>query len=74
MKTTLEIELRPFELPEFARAITSLSNKDDQQIPIHMLDGNTLLRMCDEFRDSLFSKYDVQYPPQPGPRCPSCNP
>ncbi len=71
MKTTVEMELKPFETPNFAIAVRHEPGDDERSFPLSMLDANTLDRMFNDFRDAVFEKARKQQPPRDGCGCSS---
>ena len=61
MKATLQIELQPFQTPNFVRAVGKPGLKQDgmQELPCYPLsdlDSETLDKLCSDFRDEVFRK------------------
>jgi len=72
MKATLEVELQPFQTPNFVRAKVKPGKREDgiQETPCYPLsdlDPYTLAKLCDQFRAEIFKKAGKQQPP--GERC-----
>ena len=70
MKATLQVELQPFQTPNFVRAVGKPGAKQDgmQELPCYPLsdlDPLTLDRLCDEFRKEVFKKAGKVPPPGP---------
>ena len=68
MKATLQIQLQPFQTPNFVRAVGNPGLKQDgmQELPCYPLsdlDANTLDKLCSEFRDEVFRKAAKEQPP-----------
>lgn len=72
MKVTLEIELQPFQTPNFVRAAVGkpgLKQDGWQELPCYPLsdlDSLTLDKLCREFRDEIFRKAGKEQPPTCG--------
>lgn len=60
MKTTIEVTLKPFTVPNFV-VVESMPGKDG--LPLSALDSLTLDRMCSEFRIAVFKKAGKEQPP-----------
>ena len=71
MKAKIEIELKPFSLPNFI--LIEGSERDGDSIPISALDPYQLEMMCKDFRDRLFKHAGVNFPPQQAKLCSVCN-
>lgn len=69
MKATLYVELKPFTVPNFVRAVSNSLDADDETVayPLSSLDASTLDRLCDQFRDEVFKKAGKQQPPSAAP-------
>lgn len=73
MKTTIEIELQPFTVPNFVLTVQAPRPKQDgiQETPKYALsdlDPNTLERLCNQFRDAVFEKAGKTQPPRDASR------
>lgn len=68
MKTTIQVDIQPFTLPNFVR----VEGDDDKAIPISELDSVTLDALCREFRTGIFEKAGAEQPPIAAPTCPKC--
>ena len=71
MKATLQVELQPFQTPNFVRAVVKAGLKQDgmQEIPCYPLsdlDSLTLAKLCDDFRAEVFRKAGKEQPPTCG--------
>lgn len=71
MKATLQVELQPFQTPNFVRAVGKPGQKQDgvQKLPCYPLsdlDSLTLDRLCRDFRDEVFRKAGKEQPPTCG--------
>lgn len=70
MEATIKIEIKPFLVPNFVLTTgrkgdtSSLGDAVDTTLPMSALDAETLERMCDDFRDSIFKKAGKSRPPQ----------
>ena len=74
MKAQIEIELQPFEVPNFVLTVQEPRPKQEgfqetPKYPLSHLSPETLERLCNEFRDAVFAKAGKQHPPKcmPGP-------
>ncbi len=68
MKATLQIELQPFLVPNFVRAVGKPGKREDglqepHAYPLSDLDPSTLDRLCSDFRDEVFRKAGKSQPP-----------
>ncbi len=77
MKATLEVELKPFQTPNFVSAAGLPGKREDgiqetQSYPLSDLDPHTLAKMCDQYRSEVFKKAGKVPPPEVGPACPKC--
>ncbi len=68
MKATLEVELQPFQTPNFVRAVGKPGLEQDGMkelpcYPLSDLDSYTLDRLCRDFRDEVFKKAGKEQPP-----------
>ena len=68
MKATLQVELQPFQTPNFVRAVVSPGLKQDgmQELPAYPLsdlDSETLDKLCNDFRAEVFRKAGKEQPP-----------
>ena len=61
MKTKIEVNLKPFIVPNFVVADEGKEG-DDRSWPLEALDAETLDRMCNDFRDGVFKKAKKQQP------------
>lgn len=71
MKATLQVELQPFQTPNFVRAVVSPGLKQDgmQELPCYPLsdlDSETLDKLCSAFRAEVFRKAGKEQPPTCG--------
>ena len=71
MKATLQVELQPFQTPNFVRAVGKPGLKQDgmQELPCYPLsdlDSLTLDKLCDDFRAEVFRKAGKEQPPTRG--------
>ena len=62
MKVKVEIDLKPFSLPNYVVAVDDGDGKD-RSFPISVLDSATLDGMCEDFRVAMFKKAGKQLPP-----------
>ena len=61
MKTSIEIELQPFTVPNFVIPLRKPRPRQDgfesaPGLPLSDLSAETLTLMCDEFRSAVFKK------------------
>lgn len=71
MKATIEINLKPFNVPNYVIADSKPKPRDDgfeEEKKYHLsdLDSGTLLKLCNDFKDSVFKKAGKQHPPEQG--------
>ena len=71
MKATLQVELQPFQTPNFVRAVRKAGLKQDgmQELPCYPLsdiDSLTLDKLCNDFRNEVFRKAGKEQPPTCG--------
>ena len=71
MKAILQVELRPFQVPNFVRAVSKPGLKQDgmQELPCYPLsdlDPLMLDKLCSEFRAEVFRKAGKEPPPREG--------
>ena len=69
MKATMEVELQPFQTPDFVLAVSkpALKQQGMQELPrypLSDLDPMTLGRLCDDFRAEVFRKAGKEQPPR----------
>ncbi len=69
MKATMEVELQPFQTPDFVFAVSkpALKQQGMQELPrypLSDLDPMTLDRLCDDFRAEVFRKAGKEQPPR----------
>ncbi len=67
MKATLQVELQPFQTPNFVRAVGKPGLKQDgmQELPCYPLsdlDSLTLDKLCEDFRAEVFRKAGKEQP------------
>ena len=77
MKATLEVELQPFQTPNFVRAKAADVKREEgmqetSSYPLSDLDPYTLSKLCDQFRADVFKKAGKTQPPEAAPSCPRC--
>ena len=78
MKASIEIDFKPFNVPNFVVADNDMeareANCENQSFPLSVLSPEALDKMCDEFRKSVFAKAKKQPPPTAVemPPCPIC--
>lgn len=65
MKATLQVELQPFQTPNFVRAV----GQELPCYPLSELDSVTLEKLCDQFRAEVFQKAGKEQPPRQGCAC-----
>jgi hypothetical protein len=71
MKATLQVELQPFQTPNFVRAVVKPSTRADGMLetpcyPLSDIPAETLDRLCNDFRDEVFRKAGKEQPPTCG--------
>jgi hypothetical protein len=66
MKTSVQFETYPFDVPPRISVKNPSGVGQDLELPLCAFDANTLWRLCDDFRNEVFSKAGVQQPPQDG--------
>ena len=69
MKTTIDIEIKPFVVPNFVVQILPVGKKDDgwkpsEGIPLSELSSETLYKLCKDFTDDVFQKAGKPQPPK----------
>jgi hypothetical protein len=74
VKATLQVELQPFQTPDFVRAVGEPGLKQDGMqefpgYPLSDLDPLTLDQLCRRFRNEVFLKAGKAQPPEEGCRC-----
>ena len=67
MKTSIEVNIKPFNVPSFVIPEVPAGKKEDgfeptEGIPLSALDPVTLEKLCDEFRDNVFRRAGKQQP------------
>jgi hypothetical protein len=65
MKISIPATVRPFDVPSFAAVSIEGDTKEATAMPLATLDGKTLAKLCDDFRDSIFAKAGKEQPPEP---------
>ncbi len=77
MKTSIDIELKPFTVPNFVIADNDLTARQEgcehPKFPLQALSSETLQRLCDQFAREVFKKAGKSPPPQEAPVCPRCS-
>ncbi len=68
MKVTIELDLEPFETPDFAIIRSEPKPRQDgfqaiNSIPLREIDASILYSLCENFTDSVFRKAGKQRPP-----------
>lgn len=71
MKVSIQVELEPFEVPDFVVAVSEPGVRQDgmqpkQKYPLRNLDSYTLEKLCDDFRSEVFLRAGKSRPPQQG--------
>lgn len=71
MKATLQVELQPFQTPNFVRAVQKPGKREDGMqeapcYPLSDLDSLTLDKLCNAFRAEVFRKAGKEQPPTCG--------
>lgn len=69
MKVKIDIELQPFTVPNYVLAKESPQPRENgfqegRKFHISELNRDTLWRLCEDFRDEVFKKANVQQPPR----------
>lgn len=64
---TLQVELQPFQTPNFVRAVVKPGKREDgmqeaPSYPLSDLDADTLDKLCQDFRSEVFRKAGKQQP------------
>ena len=67
MKATIELELKPFNVPNYVLTAQKVGERQDgfTETPVYKLedlDVETLEPLCNEFRDSVFKKANKDQP------------
>lgn len=65
MKASLEVELKPFQTPNFVLLEVKVGG-EPASVPLSALDSRTLDRLCRNFRDEMFRKAGKEQPPEAG--------
>lgn len=65
MKTKIEVELKPFDVPHYAATKPRLFDVEDEPRKFHLkeLDENTLHKLCEEFTNEVFKIAGKNRPP-----------
>ncbi len=68
MKATLQVELQPFQTPNFVSAVGKPGRKQDgmqelPRYPLSDLDPLVLDKLCNDFRAEVFRKAGKEQPP-----------
>lgn len=68
MKATIEIELKPFMVPNFVSVVEPPGKREEgfkegMSYPLSAIGEYTLDRMCDNFRSEVFKKAGKNPPP-----------
>ena len=65
MKANIELNLRPFNIPNYVRIDDNhkTATGEDRTIPLHMIDASTLEKMCEQFTNMVFKKAKRNRPP-----------
>ena len=68
MKAKLEVELKPFQVPNFVIADRPARTREEgvvfeSAIPLSDISAETLEKLCDKFTDAVFAKAGKQRPP-----------
>jgi hypothetical protein len=71
MKATLEVDLQPFQVPNFVRPVAKPGKREDGftetvAYPLSDLDSMTLWRLCENFKNEVFHKAGKEQPPRAG--------
>ena len=75
MKTKVEVELKPFDVPDYVHNVNTdeafvVKSSDlvtEKTFALGELDSHVLMKMCDDFRDSVFAKAGKRKPPMNAP-------
>jgi hypothetical protein len=62
MKTTIEIELMPFIVPNCVHVVSGVSDVVGSY-PLSAIDAQTLDKMCSNFRRAVFKQAGKEMPP-----------
>ena len=67
MKATIELELKPFSVPNYVLTVPKIGERQDGLVEapkyaLKDLDVETLDQLCNEFRDSVFKKANKDQP------------
>lgn len=68
MKTTIQVEILPFNVPGFV----VVDGDEDKSIPLSELDSETLDALCREFRSVIFDRAGKEQPPTHAQVCSKC--
>jgi hypothetical protein len=61
MKVTIEVDLKPFNVPNFVREVDETDTSNG--IALNKLSPLTLDKMCQDFRNEVFKKAKKPQPP-----------
>lgn len=69
MKTKIEVELKPFQVPNYVLTVSTADKWEDgfREMPkyhLSELSANTLERLCEDFTREVFKKAGKSRPPQ----------
>lgn len=62
MKTVIQIELQPFEIPKFVYVVPKIGRRQDgigqvQKFALHELSRETIEQLCDNFKEKVIEEY-----------------
>lgn len=60
MKTKIEVEIKPFIIPNF---VTIEGDENAKGVPLSALDSYALDKLCTDFREGVFGKAGKSQPP-----------
>lgn len=64
MKSEIEFELRPFQVPSYVSACPVELGVADHQFPLSQVSASDLHMLCDQFYYEVFKKAGKTPPPQ----------
>lgn len=71
MKVKLNLDVQPFTTPNFVRLAVDSGDatKEGYPVSIKELDAETLERLCEQFREDVFTKAGKRDPANDRPTC-----
>lgn len=71
MKAILEVDLQPFQVPNFVRPVAKPGKREEGfpetlAYPLSDLDSMTLWCLCENFKSEVFRKAGKEQPPRAG--------